>query len=207
VALAGNPNTGKSTLFNAITGLRQHTGNWPGKTVELKWGLYRRRGEPRLLVDLPGTYSLLADSPEEAVARDFLVSRLADAVVAVADATSLSRTLALALEILELTPAVVLCVNLIDEARRRGLEVDTDALARELGIPAVATSAACRQGVEELLDAVEGLLGGRLPEPRTIGLDAAIKALLPPSAAALPPIGAGPRPARPALGGLAPLER
>ena len=121
VALAGNPNVGKSTVFNALTGMRQHTGNWPGKTVETARGRFSTDAREYLLVDLPGTYSLSAHSEEERVARDFLLSGDYDAAVVVCDATCLQRSLQLALQVLELTPNVILCVNLMDEARQRGL--------------------------------------------------------------------------------------
>lgn len=120
VALAGNPNVGKSTLFNALTGLRQHTGNWAGKTVATARGQYTFDGEEYQLVDLPGTYSLAAHSQEEAVARDYIESSQADGVVVVCDATCLERNLILVLQVLELTGKVLVCVNLLDEAERLG---------------------------------------------------------------------------------------
>lgn len=184
VALAGNPNTGKSTLFNAITGLKQHTGNWPGKTVALKWGAYRHRGRSLLLVDLPGTYSLVAGSPEEQVARDFLLLHRPEVTVVVADATCLERNLHLVLQVLEITPRTVLAVNLMDEARRRHLEIDTSTLARELGIPVVGTAATVGLGIKELLDRVDDILTGKiLPQPQPLDygeeIEAAIARLLP----------------------------
>ena len=127
VALAGNPNVGKSTLFNALTGLRQHTGNWAGKTVATARGEYVFEGREYQLVDLPGTYSLAAHSQEEAVARDYIESGQADAVVVVCDATCLERNLILVLQVLELTGKVLVCVNLLDEARRLGIQVDLPA--------------------------------------------------------------------------------
>ena len=144
VALAGNPNTGKSTVFNALTGLRQHTGNWPGKTVTRAEGAFAYDGRRYRLVDLPGTYSLLSTNTDEEVARDFLLFEQPDVTVIVADAARLERNLNLALQILEITTGAVLCVNLVDEAERHGLRVDARQLARDLGIPVVL--AAARQG-------------------------------------------------------------
>ena len=140
IALAGNPNVGKSTLFNALTHLHQHTGNWPGKTVATARGCFTYRGEKYTLVDLPGTYSLLADSPEEEIARDFIRSGTADATLVVADATCLERNLNLVLQVMACTHPVVLCVNLLDEARKKGIAVDLTALQDALGIPVVGTA-------------------------------------------------------------------
>jgi len=150
VALAGNPNVGKSTLFNRLTGLRQHTGNWPGKTVELAQGDWRGGDYALRLVDLPGTYSLQADSPEEQVAGDFIVSGAADVTLVVTDAACLRRNLLLAVQVRQLTRRMVLCVNMMDEARRRGVEIDTERLCLALAAPVVCISARTGQGVEEL---------------------------------------------------------
>lgn len=160
IALAGNPNVGKSTLFNALTGLRQHTGNWAGKTVETARGEYRWRGVKYELIDLPGTYSLAAHSEEERVARDYIEHGGADGVVVVCDATCLERSLILALQVLELTGRVVVCVNLMDEAARLGVEVDVAALSGRLGVPAVATAAGDGIGLDDLRCAVEKLVQG-----------------------------------------------
>ena len=156
IALAGNPNVGKSTVFNALTGLKQHTGNWPGKTVANAQGSYRYRNAEYTLVDVPGTYSLLASSPEEEIARDFLCFGDPDAVVIVADATCLERNLNLVLQILEARQQVVLCVNLLDEAKKKRLTLDLSALSRKLGIPVVGASARSGRGLQELMEAVAG---------------------------------------------------
>ncbi len=150
VALVGNPNVGKSTVFNALTGLNQHTGNWPGKTVAIAQGRYTYRGRGYILVDLPGTYSLLSQSEEERVAAEFILSGQADCTLVLGDATCLERNLNLALQILELTDQVLLCVNLLDEAERRQIRPDLDALAQELGIPVVGTAANSGAGLQAL---------------------------------------------------------
>ena len=154
VALAGNPNTGKSTVFNALTGLKQHTGNWPGKTVLHAWGPVKYNDIKFLLVDLPGTYSLTASSEEEIVARDFICFANPDVTVVVTDATCLERNLNLTLQVLEITPNVILCVNLIDEAKRKGINIDTEILAEKLGIPVIATVARNGKGLKELQEAI-----------------------------------------------------
>ena len=133
VALAGNPNTGKSTVFNALTGLHQHTGNWPGKTVTRAEGHFTYDDRHYKLVDLPGTYSLLSASPDEEVARDFILFGRPDVTVIVTDATRLERNLNLVLQVLEITDRAVLCVNLVDEARRHGIDVNTQKLEARLG--------------------------------------------------------------------------
>ena len=160
VALAGNPNVGKSTLFNALTGMRQHTGNWPGKTVATARGRCVWRGRELELVDLPGTYSLSARSAEEEVTRDFLTGGGAAVTVVVCDAGCLERNLILTLQVMELTDNVVVCVNLMDEAARHGVEVDLDALSRRLRVPVVGASAARGEGLDALMEAVFALLDG-----------------------------------------------
>lgn len=161
VALAGNPNTGKSTVFNMLTGLRQHTGNWPGKTVTRAEGGFAFGGRRFQLVDLPGTYSLLAASPDEEVARNFLLFGHPDVTIAVVDATRLERNLHLVLQILEITPRLVVCLNLMDQARRSGLAVDDRRLARDLGVPVVPMAARYREGFEALLQAVHDVATGK----------------------------------------------
>ncbi len=160
VALAGNPNTGKSTVFNALTGLRQHTGNWPGKTVTRAEGGYEYGGDRYKIVDLPGTYSLLSTSLDEEVARDFILFGQPDVTVIVVDATRLERNLNLALQVLEITDRAVICLNLMDEARRHNLEVDGRRLSRDLGVPVVPCSARTGEGLDELLEAIHDVATG-----------------------------------------------
>ena len=170
VALAGNPNTGKSTVFNALTGLRQHTGNWPGKTVTRAEGGFEYGGDRYKLVDLPGTYSLLSSSLDEETARDFILFGRPDVTVIVVDATRLERNLNLALQVLEITDRAVVCLNLMDEARRKGLSVDVRRLARDLGVPVVATAARSGEGLEELNRVVaEVATGSYRCRPRRVG--------------------------------------
>lgn len=161
LAMAGNPNTGKSTVFNNLTGLKQHTGNWPGKTVSRAEGGFIYNDKRYKVVDLPGTYSLLSTSTDEEVARNFILFGQPDVTVIVVDATRLERNLNLTLQILELTDRAVLCLNLMDEARRNNLEIDVRALSRELGIPVIPASARRRQGMEELLAAIEEVATGK----------------------------------------------
>jgi ferrous iron transport protein B len=160
VALAGNPNTGKSTVFNALTGLRQHTGNWPGKTVTRAEGAYSYGQQRYKIVDLPGTYSLLSTTLDEEVARDFILFGQPDVTVVVVDATRLERNLNLVLQVLEITDRAVLSLNLMDEARRHQLQVDDRRLARDLGIPVVPMSARRGEGIADLLRAVHEVATG-----------------------------------------------
>ncbi len=151
IALAGNPNTGKTTIFNRLTGARQHTGNWPGKTVEKKEGTWWH-GETRFrIIDLPGTYSLSAFSAEEVIARDFIVEARPDVVIVVVDATNLERNLYLVLQILEMTPAVIVALNMMDVARDQGLQIDIDGLSQRLGVPVVPLTARTGEGLPQLM--------------------------------------------------------
>jgi len=154
IALAGNPNTGKSSIFNMLTGAKQHVGNWPGKTVERVDGRYTHDGDEFDLVDLPGTYSLNASSPEEMIARDFLVGGEPDGAVVVVDAANLERNLYLAIQVLEIGIPTVVAVNMSDVARSRGLEIDPIVLSDRLEAPAVATVARTGKGLDDLRDVI-----------------------------------------------------
>lgn len=158
IALAGNPNVGKSTLFNALTGLKQHTGNWTGKTVSSAFGKYTYSNDKYTVADLPGTYSLLVSSKEEAQARNFLLENRPDAVVVVVDATCLERNLNLVLQILEITDKVVVCVNLLDEAAKKKIEVNIKQLSQCLGVPVVGMCAKSGKGIKQLKEAVANII-------------------------------------------------
>lgn len=190
VALAGNPNVGKSTIFNALTGLHQHTGNWPGKTVDNAQGTFAHRGQSFLLVDLPGTYSILAHSLEEEVARNFLCFARPDASLVVLDASCLERNLNLALQVMEITPKVVICVNLLDEAAHKGIHVNLRRLRDELGVPVVGTTARTGAGLEDLKENLLSVANGSAklaPKPIAYSeeVETAVEELLP----ALAPLG------------------
>ncbi len=148
IALAGNPNAGKSTLFNALTGLHQHTGNWPGKTVEKREGIFKRGATTLRIIDLPGAYSLSAFTPEEIITRDFILNAAPTAVVNVIDATNLERNLYFTVQLLELGVPVLLALNMVDELPGQGLRIDADALATQLGVPVVPMSARGGMGIE-----------------------------------------------------------
>ncbi|MBC8126586.1 MAG: 50S ribosome-binding GTPase [Gloeobacteraceae cyanobacterium ES-bin-144] len=172
IALAGNPNTGKTTVFNALTGLRMHTGNWPGKTITRAEGGFLYDAKRYKMVDLPGTYSLLSASPDEEVARTFLLFGQPDVTVIVADATCMERNLNLILQVLQITRRAVLCLNLMDEARSNNIEIDVRNLARDLGVPVVPCSARSGDGIPELLKEIS-IMAARTdtPPPRRLPLE------------------------------------
>lgn len=157
IALAGNPNVGKSTIFNGLTGLHQHTGNWPGKTVENASGICSFKNQNYLLVDLPGTYSLMSHSEEEEIARNFICFGKSNALLIVVDATCLERNLNLVYQALEITPNVILCVNLLDEAKRKGIDVNLKLLSERLGIPVVGTIAKNKKTLKMLIQEIENI--------------------------------------------------
>lgn len=168
IALAGNPNVGKSTIFNALTGLRQHTGNWPGKTVDSAQGSFTYEDEEFLLIDLPGTYSILSHTAEEEIAREFLCFGMPDAILVVVDASCLERNLNLALQVLEISANVLLCVNLIDEAEKKGITVDRKALGELLHTPVICTAARNGKGIDQIKSTLLQLLNGNItaaPQP------------------------------------------
>ena len=166
IALLGNPNTGKSTVFNALTGLNQHTGNWAGKTVETAYGVTMHHGQRLVLVDLPGTYSLATKTPEEELARDFLLHGQAHCTIVVVDATCLERNLHLVLQTIQLFPKTIVCLNLMDEAKRKGIQIDIPRLEELLGIPVVPCAARSGKGLSKLLEtAYQVHLGTRTISP------------------------------------------
>ena len=157
VALAGNPNAGKSTIFNALTGSKQHVGNWPGKTVEQKSGTFTSGEYEIELVDLPGTYSLTAYSPEEVIARDFIINENPDIVVTVIDAANLERNLYLTVQVLELGVPVIVALNMADVAESRGIKIDQIMLSQGLQSPVISTSASKGEGIEQLVKEIIAL--------------------------------------------------
>lgn len=162
IALAGNPNVGKSTVFNALTGLNQHTGNWPGKTVASAQGYCETEKHSYVMVDIPGAYSLMAHSAEEEVARNFLCFGAPDAIVVVCDATCLERNLNLVLQTLEISSRVVVCVNLMDEAERKSIKLNLPLLSERLGVPVVGTTARSKKSLRRLTDAIDNVCSGNI---------------------------------------------
>lgn len=154
VALAGNPNAGKTTVFNALTGARQHVGNWPGKTVEQKSGTFIYEGTEYEVIDLPGTYSLSAYSIEEVITRDYILDEKPDVVVAVVDASNLERNLYLAVQLLELDVPVIVALNMMDSALSAGIKINDQALSAQLGVPVIPMTARRNQGMDNLIQAI-----------------------------------------------------
>ena len=169
IGLAGNPNTGKSTLFNYLTGLKQHTGNWPGKTVANARGYFTYNNTNYLLVDLPGTYSLFINSQEEEIARNFICFEKTEITVVVVDATNLERNLNLVLQVMEATDNIIVCINLMDEADKKGIQIDIEKLNQLLNVPVVPIVARDGIGVEKLLETIDNINNGNLnPQPKKV---------------------------------------
>jgi len=162
IALTGNPNTGKSTLFNYLTGLNQHTGNWPGKTVTNAQGVFKHKDREYLLVDLPGTYSILANSAEEEVARDFICFGNPKITIVITDSTCLERNLNLVIQVMEITDNVIVCLNLLDEAKRKGISIDINKLQEQLGVPVIPMVARDGIGVDKLKETIDMMVNRKL---------------------------------------------
>ncbi len=168
IALVGNPNSGKTTVFNALTGSNHHVGNWPGVTVEKKEGTITRGGKTYRVVDLPGTYSLGAYSEDEMIARDFILKERPDVVINVIDATNIERNLYLTTQLLEMNVKVVVALNMVDEAETRQIRFDLAGITKRLGVPVIPTIASRRKGVKELLDAAVEVINAPLNGRRSI---------------------------------------
>jgi len=162
IALAGNPNTGKSTIFNLLTGLKQHTGNWAGKTVDLKAGTFSFKDKQYEMIDLPGTYSLFSNSKDEEIARDYIVFEKPDVTLVILDATALQRNMNLALQVMEITDRLIICINLIDEAEKMGIKINDKLLMRRLGVPVIKVSARNKTGIPMLLDTIDRVVTGAI---------------------------------------------
>ena len=176
IALVGNPNVGKSTIFNALTGMHQHTGNWPGKTVENASGICNYKNKNYRLIDLPGTYSLMSHSEEEEIARNYICFGKSDVLLIVVDATCLERNLNLVYQSLEITPNIILCVNLLDEAKRKGININLDLLSQRLGIPVVGTIAKSKKTLKSLMSQVENICTKKIhPSPIKLNYGVAIE--------------------------------
>ena len=176
IALVGNPNVGKSTIFNALTGMHQHTGNWPGKTVENTSGICNYKNKNYRLIDLPGTYSLMSHSEEEEIARNYICFGKSDVLLIVVDATCLERNLNLVYQSLEITPNIILCVNLLDEAKRKGININLDLLSQRLGIPVVGTIAKSKKTLKSLMSQVENICTKKIhPSPIKLNYGVAIE--------------------------------
>ena len=176
IALVGNPNVGKSTIFNALTGMHQHTGNWPGKTVENASGICNYKNKNYRLIDLPGTYSLMSHSEEEEIARNYICFGKSDTLLIVVDATCLERNLNLVYQSLEITPNIILCVNLLDEAKRKGININLDLLSQRLGIPVVGTIAKSKKTLKSLMSQVENICTKKIhPSPIKLNYGVAIE--------------------------------
>ncbi|MFA5528475.1 MAG: FeoB small GTPase domain-containing protein, partial [Peptostreptococcales bacterium] len=176
IALTGNPNVGKSSIFNILTGLKQHTGNWPGKTVTTAYGHYKYKDKDFIIVDLPGTYSLLSNSSDEEIARNFICFSPSHLTVIVVDATCVERNLNLVLQIIEMNSNVLVCVNLIDEAERKNIKVNIPKLSEKLGVPVVATSASKKTGIDLLKQEILNFTSGpAIASPLAITYDASLE--------------------------------
>ncbi len=170
IALVGNPNSGKSTIFNALTGSNQHVGNWPGITVSRSEGTFRLNGAQVTVVDLPGTYSLSAYSPEEVIARDFIIQERPSPVVTIVDAANLERNLYLTVQVLELGVPAIIALNMSDVAQGRGITIDAGRLSKELGVPVVATVASRSRGLEQLKELIVAMAPEENRRPSTLSL-------------------------------------